>query len=159
MTQRFSQFTAIIVIAFGLGLVACQPKPSLSAADDLYSYKTDYVGDNSKVAAIVRSQVYPQAIKIDGIEILSKAPPYGLTVLIDTDKVIQPADLQKNTNVTFALIKNLDSISYLHKNSRQIVAQYQRGESEKQLEQQMGKTYTQLASSADDLAVYLDSQP
>lgn len=98
-----------IIFALVLILSACQTK----RADSLYNYKTNYVGDNSKVSHIISNQDYPKDFEVGAIEILSRKSPYGIKVFVKDTSNIKREDIFKNAITSFALIKNLDRIYYV----------------------------------------------
>lgn len=98
-----------IIFALLLILSACQSKRS----DSLYNYRTNYVGDNTKVSQIVSNQDYPKDFEVGAIEILSSKSPYGLKFFVKDTSNIKREDLFKNAITSFALIKNLDRIYYV----------------------------------------------
>ena len=98
-----------IIFALALILSACQTR----RADSLYNYKTNYVGDNSKVSHIISNQDYPKDFEVGAIEILSRKSPYGIKVFVKDTSNIKREDIFKNAITSFALIKNLDRIYYM----------------------------------------------
>lgn len=98
-----------IFLGLVLVLCGCQNKK----VDSLYTYKTDYVGDNTRVSQIVSRQDYPKGFEVGAIEILSSKSPYGLKVFVKDTSNINREDLFINAIETFALIKNLDRIYYV----------------------------------------------
>lgn len=98
-----------IIFALILILSACQTK----RADSLYNYKTNFVGDNSKVSHIISNQDYPKGFEVGAIEILSRKSPYGIKVFVKDTSNIKREDIFKNAITSFALIKNLDRIYYV----------------------------------------------
>ncbi|WP_019139040.1 DUF4825 domain-containing protein [Peptoniphilus timonensis] len=98
-----------IIFALILILSACQTRRT----DSLYNYKTNYVGDNSKVSHIISNQDYPKDFEVGAIEILSRKSPYGIKVFVKDTSNIKREDIFKNAITSFALIKNLDRIYYV----------------------------------------------
>ena len=98
-----------IIFALVLILSACQTKRT----DSLYNYKTNFVGDNSKVSHIISNQDYPKGFEVGAIEILSRKSPYGIKVFVKDTSNIKREDIFKNAITSFALIKNLDRIYYV----------------------------------------------
>lgn len=98
-----------IIFALALILSACQTR----RADSLYNFKTNYVGDNSKVSHIISNQDYPKDFEVGAIEILSRKSPYGIKVFVKDTSNIKREDIFKNAITSFALIKNLDRIYYV----------------------------------------------
>ena len=72
-----------MLVAMSIMLIsACGKKEKLYEIPDLSQYKTDYVGDSSKVINIVSGQEYPEGYSYDSIEIQSETEPYGVTVFL-----------------------------------------------------------------------------
>lgn len=95
---------------------------------DLSKYKTEYVGDNSKVIQIVSNQKYPKGYSYDSIEIQSQTKPYGLTVYLkgDSSTLKLENELQDNANTTFELIGNLGTLDYKLKDNKELLGSYVR---------------------------------
>lgn len=121
-----------IPIIFALLLIfsSCNKKE-----ESLYDFKTDFVGDNTKVSQIVSKEVYPKNLKTGEIKILSDKEPYGLKVFCKNYKDIEKDDLFKNAATTFALIKNLDNLSYVDADEKEIFS-FTRSEVEKELQKE-----------------------
>lgn len=99
----------------------------------LYDFKTDFVGDNTRVSQIVSKEVYPKNLKTGEIKILSDKEPYGLKVFCKNFEDIEREDLFKNAAITFALIKNLDNLSYVDAGEKEIFS-FTRTEVEEELQ-------------------------
>jgi predicted small lipoprotein YifL len=120
---------AIMLVTMSIMLIsACGKKEKLYEIPDLSQYKTDYVGDSSKVINIVSGQEYPEGYSYDSIEIQSETEPYGLTVFLkDESSAAKLEDeLQVNADMTFDLIGNLGTIDYKTADSKEIIASYER---------------------------------
>ena len=120
---------AIMLVTMSIMLIsACGKKEKLYEIPDLSQYKTDYVGDSSKVINIVSGQEYPEGYSYDSIEIQSETEPYGLTVFLkDEPPAVKLEDqLQVNADMTFDLIGNLGTIDYKTADSKEIIASYER---------------------------------
>ena len=120
---------AIMLVAVSIMLISmCGKKEKLYEIPDLSQYKTDYVGDSSKVINIVSGQEYPEGYSYDSIEIQSETEPYGLTVFLkDESSAVKLEDeLQVNADMTFDLIGNLGTIDYKTADSKEIIASYER---------------------------------
>ena len=118
-----------MLVAMSIMLIsACGKKEKLYEIPDLSQYKTDYVGDSSKVINIVSGQEYPEGYSYDSIEIQSETEPYGLTVFLkDEPSAAKLEDeLQVNADMTFDLIGNLGTIDYKTADSKEIIASYER---------------------------------
>ncbi len=97
---------------------------------DLSQYKTDYVGDNSKVVHIVSNQIYPNGYSYDHIEIQSEKRPYGLTVfLISTNGDLTDEEkevLESDSEEAFNLIGNVQTINYTNAETGEVIAAFNR---------------------------------
>ncbi|MBL7574565.1 protein of unknown function [Peptoniphilus asaccharolyticus DSM 20463] len=97
-----------LVLGMTLLLVACSTK-----TPEYQLNKTKYVGDNSKVIAIVDGLKYPNGLAYDNIEIQSEKEPYGLSVNLSGEG---EANLFDQAVVTFAMIDNLGELKYFNSN-------------------------------------------
>ncbi|MGI5895019.1 MAG: M56 family metallopeptidase [Candidatus Merdivicinus sp.] len=78
-------------------------------AEWLFNLRTAYIGNNSAVGALLDALNFPQPR--NGFSLQTNAQPYGLTVNFNEDA----SDLlpyEKNAVLLFALIDNLDEITY-----------------------------------------------
>ena len=118
----------IMIVVSIMSLPACGRKEEMYEVPDLSQYKTDYVGDSSKVIKIVSSQDYPEGYAYDSIEIQSESEPYGLTVFLKVEPSVSKIEdeLQVNTDMTFDLIGNLGTLDYRIADSKEIIASYER---------------------------------
>ncbi|NMW85697.1 DUF4825 domain-containing protein [Peptoniphilus sp. AGMB00490] len=124
------KFCLVLLITFILVFSACQKKEKT-----LYDFKTDFVGDNSKVSQIINKQEYPENFQTSEIKILSEKEPYGLKVFCKNYKNLEKKDLFKNAVTTLSLIKNLDNLYYVDENEKEIFI-YNRKEVEEKLEKE-----------------------
>jgi bla regulator protein BlaR1 len=84
-------------------------------ASTLIKYKTDYVGDNSKVVNLIDQ--LPLASSRKEVSLQTGTAPYGITIHYDfrnagVDQQRIKRNLRDNAAVMFALIKNVDMITY-----------------------------------------------
>ena len=119
-----------IPIIFALLLIfsSCNKKEK-----SLYDFKTDFVGDNTKVSQIVSKEAYPKNFETGEIKILSDKEPYGLKVFCKNFENIEKEDLFKNAAISFALIKNLDNLSYVDAEEKEIFS-FSRAKVEEELQ-------------------------
>ncbi|PYG90395.1 beta-lactamase regulating signal transducer with metallopeptidase domain [Ruminiclostridium sufflavum DSM 19573] len=115
---------AVTVTAVGIGL-AVNPKASAAGekdyAKEIYQYRTQYVGDNSKVAGIADKLTVPDTLTRTQIRLLTDNPPYGVEITYNTTsearEAFSDADSQsafdKNAILMFALIKNTDYVNFI----------------------------------------------
>lgn len=122
----------LIPIIFVILLIfsACNKKDK-----SLYAFRTDYVGDNSKVSQIVYGQKYPKNFETGEIKILSEKEPFGLKVFCKNYENVKKEELFKNAATTFALIKNLNNLYYVDESEREIFS-FTRDEIEENLKRE-----------------------
>ena len=139
MTKRKLLLSALAMLSIA-GLAACNPAATdKDFAAVIHEAKTNYVGDNSKVIAIVSNLTYPHGAKFNSIEIHSAQEPYGLDVYLKTEGHSPTADdLFKNAAVTFSLIGNLGQLNYLDANNHR-PSLFQPNQHPRTLESQPGK--------------------
>lgn len=119
MTKKLKTASVLLLIS-SIVLLSCQQKQK--ADRNLYDYKTKYVGDNSKVAAIAGSMDYPEGLKYASIEI--KPDSFGLWVKIDESNTVKKEALFKNAVMTFALIDNLSELKYINVSTDKSIADF-----------------------------------
>jgi len=118
---------SLVILPYGTFKTVTEVQESAVASrDNVFAYKTAYVGDNSKVSHILDKQGYPEEIVVQKFEILSQAEPYGLRVYLS--KVPKEANkaLLNNAMLTFYLIDNLSNLYYVEDKSDQVIATYER---------------------------------
>lgn len=116
---------AVITVAcVGIGLIA---NPTASAGDEnnyakeIYQYRTQYVGDNSKVVHIADKLPVPDTLTRIQVRLFTDHTPYGVEVsynttpearalFFDTDN---QTVFDQNSILMFALIKNADYIDFV----------------------------------------------
>ena len=124
--KKFIPIIFVLVLIFS----SCNKKEK-----SLYDFKTDFVGDNTKVSQIVSKEAYPKNFEIGEIKILSDKEPYGLKVFCKNFEDIEKGDLFKNAATTLALIKNLDNLSYVDADEKEIFS-FSRAEVEEELQKE-----------------------
>lgn len=112
------------------------------------------MGDNTKVSQIVSKEVYPKNLKTGEIKILSDKEPYGLKIFCKNYKDLEREDLFKNAAVTFALIKNLDNLSYVDEDENKIFT-FSRHEVEKNLEKE-NKSLEKISENKESLENFIN---
>lgn len=104
----------ILVILCTSFLIGCETKEENTWADELYSYKTKYVGDNSKVGGIVSKLEFSKECSYKSMEILSKEKPYGLKLYFNGNaNEANIDDFKFDSAILFSLIDNLDHVIYI----------------------------------------------
>lgn len=96
---------------------------------DLEQFRTDYIGDNTKVVGIASNQTYPEGYSYDSIELQTEEQPYELKVFLKQDDSAKTLynELDENAKEAFDLIGNMDMLTYMIGDDT-IVAQYTKDE-------------------------------
>lgn len=95
-------------------LIGCEGEKEETLTDELYSYKTKYIGDNSKVSGIISKLEFQEDYTYESMEILSKEEPYGLNLYFAEDiNEISKYDFNYESAILFSLVDNLDYINYV----------------------------------------------
>lgn len=111
MSGRLAVLAVLMVVA----LTGCGGAPEVSEgrsrAESLWSSRTPYVGDNSRVAALVR-EVGPAPEGSYSISLESAKPPYTLTIQMEhLDKPFADTDFSEQATLLLGLVDNLDEVS------------------------------------------------
>ena len=138
------------ILSFSM-LSACGKKEETG----LYSYKTEYVGDNSKVSSIAGSIKYPEGFSESSIKIQSEKEPYTLDVYLDCKGDTDSVEFFDQAVLTFALIGNLQVINYINKENNEIIDSYQRDSIEVVLRENGEKSLQEIGSSQDEIDEYM----
>lgn len=91
-----------------------QPQSGKITAKELYPLRVSYIGDNSKVGALLTAL----HINYEGIEIHSKEAPYGLTVYLSKSewKKEKNISFQREAALILGLIENANFITFTDEN-------------------------------------------
>ncbi|HFI2447654.1 TPA: DUF4825 domain-containing protein [Streptococcus suis] len=121
------QFIFIVAGLSIFTLTACQSTAN-NSSESLEDYRTEYVGDNSKVIKIASLQDYPTDYRYDHIEIQSDEKPYELRIFLKVSNSSSSVDteLQKNRDSIFDLIANLDHLTFVDADSGAEIISYTR---------------------------------
>lgn len=130
--QPHSGMAAGYVLVLALLIIGCtaNPKPVLNSPQSLYSgyavdqlmeSKTNFVGDNSKVVALIGEMPLPAGLEGAGIELKTGSRPYELTINysmkdaagVKKDGAISAEFFYRNSILLFSLIDNVDSIIHV----------------------------------------------
>lgn len=114
--------SVIVLVLAGFCLIANPPKPAeeMSYAEKLLQYRTEYVGDNSKVGGIVSELEYPEGVGYNFFQLFTGSPPLSITVRLDADTdtrnfytgAVNQGTFQKNATILFALVGNVEYVSF-----------------------------------------------
>lgn len=106
--------TGLLVI--GLALTGCtspgsDPGDVVSRTQSLWSARTSYTGDNSRVAALVGAVGFGGSGAFS-IELETQQPPYGVTVAVrDLGKPFESVDFAEQATLLLGLVSNLDHVA------------------------------------------------
>ncbi|MGE4354377.1 MAG: M56 family metallopeptidase [Oscillospiraceae bacterium] len=119
---------AVIVCAAAAICLLSNPKENddtayeNSYAEQLFAYRTAYVGDNSAVANIVYLLTFPSDVAYDHIALQTDSEPYGVDVYFsvtpkvkaayDTSEPEKIAVFRKNACIMLSLIENADRVTF-----------------------------------------------
>ncbi|HFI0040593.1 TPA: DUF4825 domain-containing protein [Streptococcus suis] len=125
--RRIRQFIFIVAGLSIFTLTACQSTAN-NSSESLEDYRTEYVGDNSKVIKIASLQDYPTAYRYEHIEIQSDEKPYELRIFLKVSNASSAVDtdLQKNRDSIFDLIANLDHLTFVDADTGAEIISYTR---------------------------------
>ncbi|MEA4925463.1 MAG: M56 family metallopeptidase [Syntrophomonadaceae bacterium] len=114
----------VAVVCAGVGLMS-NPPAALTGenalAQEIYQYRTPYLGDNSKVANIVSRLPVPETLTRTQIQLFTDKAPYSLEVTYKTTPAAREAFAQadnqtifdKNAVLMLALIGNAESVKFV----------------------------------------------
>lgn len=91
---------------------------SAGLAQKLYDQRTPYIGDNSKVGAILGLLPYPDGVRLNGFELQTKEPPYGVIAHMQAGTAYHREDAaqllqwERSAATMFALVGNADWIRF-----------------------------------------------
>ncbi len=112
---------AVLAVCVGLAVNPRNNGRSLdSAAANLLKYRTEYIGDNSKVGGVISTLKYPDKVTYHSFELYTEGPPLMVTIKLDTDTetrdfytgAINEGPFRKNAIIMFSLIHNAEYITF-----------------------------------------------
>ena len=149
------RITFILILSImSLVFVSCGNKKIVEKS--LYDYKTDYVGDNTKVVHIIQELPYKDGVTITSTQLLTDKEPYGIQIFIENSQSLDMEDLFKNTVVSFALIGNLDTIEYVDNTSKEILHSFNRVDIDEQLVKLGIGSIATIGSSQENIEKFLN---
>ena len=116
--------TIVVVIAVGAVLMA-NPKSEINSENSftkaIYLYRTEFIGNSSKVSHMVQKLPISEALSYDGIQLYTKEVPYMLDVNYKTtpsmrayySESIHETIFEQNAILLFSLIKNADAVNFI----------------------------------------------
>lgn len=144
----------LILSIMSLVFVSCGNKKIVEKS--LYDYKTDYVGDNTKVVHIIKKLPYKDGVTVTSTQLLTDKEPYGIQIFIENSQSLDMEDLFKNTVVSFALIGNLDTIEYVDDTSKEILHSFNRADIDEQLAKLGIGSIATIGSSQENIEKFLN---
>lgn len=135
-------------------------------AEALFKYKTAYVGDNSKVVNLINN--LPFAELRGEVSLQTQSAPYGVTVeynfsVVNTDTRQVESTFRDNAVVMFALIDNVDDITFVARgNAQPSEYRYTRAEVQKGYDQDLreySKDINALETLLNSLSFRLHTYP
>jgi len=109
--------TVIVVFVGLLSNPGIAKKPHWIA--DMYGYRTEYVGDNSKVSNICNRLPVPETFQSKGIELKTKEAPYIIELKYNVDNEDLTAvtnnqtGFQYNAILVFSLVENVEMVKLI----------------------------------------------
>lgn len=164
---------AAVIACLGV-VVACAANPrvvtmyeqnqELLFAKQLYDNKTEYVGNNSEVSALIQLLPVPSATTYSSIELLTSEPPYGIIIHYDMTNDLMytyESEFIKNSMILFATVNNVDTITHIGHWKNQLLSSdsfsyvYTRAEAEELLGRDV-RDYNTSEETLDELLSALD---
>jgi RNA polymerase-interacting CarD/CdnL/TRCF family regulator len=118
--RRILQYIAVCILAV-LMLTACSSTNQSNR--DMFQCKGTYIGDNSAVAEIIKK--LPQNQSFKELSLQTKQKPYGMTVKYGDVKTKIKSDIVNNATYLFALIKNVNTITFQYPSEKYTVTRQQ----------------------------------
>ncbi len=84
--------TTVVAVIFATVVLAVNPneaKTEQSLAGQFLQYKTDYVGNNSKVGGIISLLEFPENVSYDSFELKTNAEPYAVTIKLSVGPTLK----------------------------------------------------------------------
>lgn len=144
-----------VLVLLTVILSGCAKQDEPQKETGLYDYKTQYVGDNSKVLKLVNALDYPNKAVPGSIEIKSDKEPYELIVYLQGEN-INADDLFHNAVISFALIDNAAVIEYRNASSKELIADFVREDVDKELAKDGEKSCAEIGADKDSFYGYLN---
>lgn len=157
MKRFFSILLSLVMVCVCLAGCGNEDNDDHKGISDLYSLKTDYIGDNSKVSAIVHSQEYEDDVEPQDIEIQSEKEPYSLKINVKVeDEEIGKSDLFRNAVIDFALIGNLEEVRFVNSKNKNLIAHFTREYVDYYLKESDYPRLETIGSSEEDLLDFIN---
>lgn len=114
-------FIAVSIFCFGFSSDPINNVSKKDSISDLYQYRTEYVGNNSKVVQIIERLKIPETFSRTKVQLHTNKSPYAVSITYKTTsgvahQFIQNTDqalFDANAITMFALIKNMDKVQFI----------------------------------------------
>lgn len=114
---------AVIAVVSAAVILAVNPKENKTEqglASRFFQYKTDYVGNNSKVGGIISLLEFPPGVRYDSFELKTDAEPYEITIKLNAATALKEyyaatsnqQQFEHNAAVMLSLIGNAGIINF-----------------------------------------------
>ncbi len=97
-----------------------------SGSEEIGQYRTDYIGDASKVSQIAQRLPYPEDYRYSSIELQTQAEPYELIVYLTGMDSVQEESFESCAATAFELIGNMGAITFCGAESGETIASFLR---------------------------------
>lgn len=94
--------------------------------EDIEQYRTDYIGDATKVSQIAQLLPYPKDYRYSSIELQTQMEPYELIVYLTGKDSVQKEDFERCAATAFDLIGNMGVITFCEGESDKKIASFTR---------------------------------
>jgi Domain of unknown function (DUF4825) len=111
MRARLVMGALAVAVMLGGCATSSSEQSDPTRAQSLWSARTDFVGDNSRMVALVHETGFGPAGTFR-LSLQTRQAPYGLTVAFDSlDKPFGDVDFSSNATLMLGLVANLDKVS------------------------------------------------
>jgi len=161
-----------LIVTFALVILfTANPKNDLLSTNSVHSgyqieslmaNKTPYVGDNSKVVALIDAMPLPVGVVRDSVKLQTANKPYSITIrytVNDSEEAVGSAFSNRNSILMLSLVKNVDVInSEIFYNPNENIVSFSLSDtySRERAEQLMGGDVRNYSSNTDTLIALID---
>ncbi len=130
LEECFSDMNLITDKVFDFAVIG-KEKTYVYATEKLWQNRTDYLGDNAKVGAILNNLPFPAGISLDGFSLQTEKEPYSLQLKLKSEGELGLYELKqdayvyaKNAEVLIDLIGNLTRVDYLNSKDDSVLVSF-----------------------------------
>ncbi len=95
--------------------------------EDLEQYRTEYIGEVTKVVAIAQRLAYPQGYSYSYTQLQTSEEPYELIIYLDGERELSETDRQQfksSSEIAMDLIGNMGKISFRNSDTQELIYIY-----------------------------------